>query len=161
MFYTIGSITFMCSLWLILSGHYEAWLLLLGFASVFFVSCIASKMHISDHEGFPSHLAFKSLLYFPWLTKEIITSNFTVAKAILTNKIDPQLVSITTTQDNDLGRTILANSVTLTPGTISIDLENNCLEIHALLTKSASSVKNGEMDNRVSKMTNSFKNNNI
>ncbi len=154
MLHALGSGFFLGCLWLLLSGYFEAWLLWLALASVVSIVFITHRMDVVDHEGFPLHLGPRALLYFPWLILEIIKSNIDVAKAVLSNEISPQVITVKATQDSELGRTIYGNSITLTPGTVTINLEGDQVEVHALLDETAAGVESGEMDRRVSAMTN-------
>ena len=99
----------------------------------------------------------RAVLYFPWLFWEIAKSNIIVARAVLMNDISPQVIYVRATQDDELGHTIYGNSITLTPGTITIGLEGDMVEVHALLDETAAGVKTGDMDRRVSGMTNTRK----
>lgn len=159
MLHALGSGLFLGGLWLLLSGYFEAWLLWLALASVLSIVYIAHRMDVTDHEGFPLHLGPRALIYFPWLAWEVVKSNLDVAKAILTNQINPQVIHVKATQDSELGRTIYANSITLTPGTVTIGLEDDGLEVHALLDETAAGVETGDMDRRVSAMSNTRGNN--
>ena len=92
------------------------------------------------------------LLYLPWLLKEILIANINVAKVILSPKlpISPIMVVFGSTQKTDLGRVLYANSITLTPGTITTGVEGDQLEIHALTRKDVDGREEDEMDQRVS-----------
>jgi multicomponent Na+:H+ antiporter subunit E len=139
-------------LWLLLSGHYTDPLLLgLGAASVVAVVLIARRMDVVDREGHPVHLILRALVYWPWLVKEIVLANIDVAKAILGNSIEPRVFEVTASQKSDLGRVIYANSITLTPGTVTVALEKEKLGVHALTRAGKEGVESGEMDRRVSK----------
>lgn len=71
--------------------------------------------------------------YFPWLLKEMLLSSLEVAKLVFTpKKIDPQIVSVKTRINSNAGKVILANSITLTPGTYTIDIEKGSLIVHCL-----------------------------
>ena len=155
--HALGSGLFLGGLWLLLSGYFEAWLLWLALASVVSVMFIAYRMDVTDREGFPLHLGARAIIYFPWLALEIVKSNLVVAKAILTNRINPRVIHVKATQDSDLGRTIYANSITLTPGTVTIELLEDDLDVHALLDETAAGVETGDMDRRVSAMANAGK----
>jgi len=150
----LGSGLFLGCLWLLLSGDSEAWLLWLALASVLSIVFIARRMDVIDREGFPLHLGARAIFYFPWLLWEIVKSNLDVARAILKNNISPQVIRVRATQDSDLGRTIYGNSITLTPGTITIGLEGDQVDVHALLDETAAGVETGDMDRRVSAMSN-------
>ena len=140
-------------LWLLLSGHFTDPLLLgLGAVSVVAVVYIAHRMDVIDHEGHPVHLSWRALLYWPWLIKEIVKANFDVAKAILRlpEGIEPEVFSVTASQPTELGRVIYANSITLTPGTVTIALDDDRLTVHALTRGGREGVESGDMDRRVS-----------
>lgn len=143
---------FLYILWLLLSGHFSEPLLLgLGVASVLAVVFIAHRMEVSDPEGHPVHLMVRVVLYWPWLLKEIVVANIDVAKAIVSNPmaIAPTVFTVTGSQKSELGRVIYANSITLTPGTVTIDLEDDQFTVHALTTAGLDGVESGEMDRRV------------
>lgn len=126
--------------WLGLSGHFTAVFLGLGAASIALV--VAMKMRLSRvvplREVFlpRSHLnPFKTIKYSFWLLGQIILSNIAVAKIILSPRlnIQPHFVDVSTKQKTILGEVIFANSITLTPGTISVDtIEKDHIKVHAL-----------------------------
>lgn len=145
----------MSVLWLLLSGFFTKSLLLgLGAASVILTVIISVRMGVVDREGLPIHLAFRGILYWPWLIKEIVLANVDVAKAILgpANAIRPSVFNIKASQKSDLGKTIYANSITLTPGTVTIALDDDSMTIHALTTSSAEGLATGDMDRRVTEL---------
>ncbi len=155
MAHALGLAIFLAGLWLLLSGYFLGWLLALGAASVALIVYIAHRMDVADHEGFPIHLGPSALTYWPWLLKEIVLSNFTVARAIIGPlRIQPQVLTATASQDSEVGRVTYANSITLTPGTISIGVTDDKIEVHALLDETADGIRDGAMDRRVAKMTN-------
>ena len=122
--------------WLALSGHFESGMLGFGVGSVALVLYVAVRMRLVDEEGVPLHMGVRFWLYFPWLMKEVFIANVAVAKIILDPRlpISPVLVRFRASQKTDVGRVLYANSITLTPGTITIGLTGGDLEIHALTT---------------------------
>ena len=128
----LGAILF--GFWLALSGHYTPLLLGFGVASCVLVVYIALRMEVVDHEGMPLHVTGRVLLYLPWLLKEILVANVEVAMVILHPKlpISPRMVVFHGSQKTDLGRAIYANSITLTPGTVTTGVEGQDFQIHAL-----------------------------
>jgi len=139
-------------LWLLLSGHWHNPLLLgLGVASVILTLVISYRMGVIDREGHPIHLVFRGLLYWPWLIKEIVVANVDVAKAIvgMTDDLRPSMFTIKASQRTDLGKTIYANSITLTPGTVALSLDDDELTIHSLTPAAKEGLASGEMDRRV------------
>lgn len=149
---SLGFVLF--GLWLLLSGFFQALLLSLGLASVAVVVWIAHRMDVIDHEGHPIHLTFRALWYWPWLALEILKSNFHIAGVILRRKIpvNPSVIEVKATQETELGQVIYANSITLTPGTVTIDIDKDIMVIHALTGASAAGLQSGEMDRRVTAM---------
>lgn len=145
----LGGLLF--GLWLLLSGHYEPLLLGFGVGSCVLVVYIAKRMDVVDHEGVPLYLGGRFMAYFPWLLKEIFVANLKVAKIILTPSlpISPFMAVFHSSQKTDLGRVIYANSITLTPGTITTGVEGTELQIHALTTADVDGREEDEMDRRV------------
>jgi multicomponent Na+:H+ antiporter subunit E len=144
----------LAGLWLLLSGHYGALLLTLGIVSVIFVTFIAHRMDVVDHEGHPIHLGWRASNYFLWLGWEIFKANIDVARIILDPKlpISPTLVRVPSTQKTALGHVIYANSITLTPGTVTMDIVNGELDVHALTRGAADELETGRMDRRATLM---------
>lgn len=149
---------FLFGLWFLLSGRFEALLLALGIASSVFVVAIALRMHIVDRETHPIHLHPSIVFYWIWLVWEITKANIDVARRILDPKlpISPNLLRVKATQKSDLGRATYANSITLTPGTISVRLEGDTIQVHALTRETAEALKKGEMDRRVTSIEKDF-----
>ncbi len=140
--------------WLLFSGHYDRLLLSLGFASTLVAVAIALRMDIVDRETYPVPLNLRALTYWLWLAGEVIKANLDVARRILSPSlpISPNVVLVKASQRTDLGRVTYGNSITLTPGTITIDLEGDTLEVHALTREAAEVLQEGEMDRRVTEM---------
>ena len=146
----------LAAFWLANSGHYTTFVITLGAISVLFVVFIAHKMDVVDHEAQPLHLTFKIPAYHLWLIKEIIISNITVVKHIWlgNNSISPTFKTITSSQKTDMGKVIYANSITLTPGTVTVNIYHDKFLVHALLRESIDDLEKGEMDKRVSRLEN-------
>ena len=94
------------------------------------------------------------IAYFPWLLKEIVVSNIAVTKIILSPKIKLQrvMVEVTAHQQSELGKVILANSITATPGTVSVHMEEDKIQVHALSFEGAEEDLSGDMDRRVCRL---------
>ena len=92
--------------------------------------------------------------YGPWLLWEIAKANWDVARIILKPSlpIKPRLMRIRASQKTDLAKVIYANSITLTPGTITLDVRDDKFLVHALSDEAAADLDTGEMDRRVSAM---------
>ena len=112
-------------------------------------------MNIVDEEGVPIEMGLRPFIFYaPWLFKEIVMANIDVAWRILDPRLPilPTLIRVTASQKGDLGRVIYANSITLTPGTVSIDMEGDQITVHALSYEGAVEDMSGEMDRRVSNL---------
>lgn len=111
-------------------------------------------MDVVDHESQPLYLTRNIFSYYLWLAKEILKANITVVKHIwLGNQsISPTLRRIKISQKTDMGKVVYANSITLTPGTVAIDLIDDEIIVHALLKQDIESLLAGEMDRRVSQL---------
>lgn len=139
--------------WLGMSGHYTPLLLGFGVASVAGVVALGRRMRMVDAEGHPIHLALGAFTYWPWLALEIAKSALTVSRIIVDPKlpISPTMTRVKASQKTGLGVTTYANSITLTPGTISVEVENNEILVHALTREGAADVEEGTMDRRVTR----------
>jgi len=138
--------------WVLLSGYWLPLIIILGVASILLCVYIAHRLDVCDHEGHPVHLTLPGLTYFPWLIKEIVVSNIAVAKAIIFGGVRPQVLRVKASQSDELGQTVYANSITLTPGTVSIDVADNHITVHAIMDDTADGLRTGEMDQKVCKL---------
>ena len=135
-----------------LSGHYTLLQLSLGLLSVLIVTIISSRMNLIIFDQPILQLYFiKFIPYGFWLMIQILKSNIDVCIRILNPKlpINPQLVTVKSTQTSNLAKVIYANSITLTPGTISIDLDGSEIEVHSLSETGVDGLKTGVMDKKI------------
>lgn len=141
------------AVWLLWSGHFEPLLVGLGAVSCVLVVSMVGRMRILDAETAPLTLPFRAPAYLPWLVWQIARANVDVARRILTPRlpISPRLVRVRAGQRTDLGRSIYANSITLTPGTVSVELDGDVITVHALTREAADDLATGEMDARASR----------
>lgn len=144
----------LAALWLLLSGFFTPMLLTLGAISVVLTVWLAHRMDVADHEGHPIQLAPRALMvYWPWLGWQIIKSNWDVAKLILSPDmpIRPHVFTTQATQTSEVGRTTYANSITLTPGTVTLAAHaDGAFEIHAIDDAAREGVESLDMDYRCS-----------
>ncbi len=121
--------------WLALSGYlHDRVLLTMGGLSVLVTLILVWRMKILDEETAP-YLHGKALAYFGWLFGEIVKANMAVVKAVMSPdmEIAPALLTVPMRHTEDLGRVSFANSITLTPGTVSVSLDAHSILVHALL----------------------------
>ncbi|UTW53315.1 Na+/H+ antiporter subunit E [bacterium SCSIO 12827] len=140
----------LAALWWLLSGYTIPLILAFGAGSVALVVFIAHRMDVVDHEGHPIQVTWRWLTYLPWLGKEIVTANIDVVKAVLSPKgrVHTSVLRTKATQKTELGHVIYANSITLTPGTVTLAVEDGVMIVHALTRGAADGLKSGEMDRR-------------
>jgi multicomponent Na+:H+ antiporter subunit E len=133
-------------LWYILSGYLKPLLLFFGLISVLFVSWMSYRARALDSDIFPLKLLLRLPFYWLWLTKEIIKSGLSTTKIIWSNNYSPELIKIKASQKNSTGIANYANAITLTPGTVTIEVEKNDLLVHALSKELSKDLQSGEMD---------------
>lgn len=152
---TLGLILLLVFFWVVNSGHFTPLLLGLGVASIVLVVVVAKRMNVVDEESVPFHLSRQLPVYYLWLLKELVISNMQVVRRIWlsSNKLDPAMGTIDITQDSDMGRVILANSISLTPGTITTAVTADSITVHALDRSNIEALKNGEMGARIRRLT--------
>ncbi len=140
--------------WLLLSGIYTPFLVLSGLGASIAVAALAQRMEVADREGHPIHLALAALRYWPWLFKEMVKSGWQVARIILDPRlpISPTFVRFKPSQKTPVALATHANSITLTPGTLTVDAGHDEFLVHALTREGAAGVVDSEMDRRVRRM---------
>ncbi|MEM9053697.1 MAG: Na+/H+ antiporter subunit E [Pseudomonadota bacterium] len=150
--YFLGLIAVLTALWLGLSWDYSLKPVIasLGVVSVILSAILAYRFEILDREGSPYGRIVQLVAYWGWLLVEIFKANWTVIKACLRSRLDinPALVKVKTGCESDLARTVFANSITLTPGTVSVEVEGDKILVHALYEDSAGPGAFDEMDRR-------------
>lgn len=151
---TFTTTLMLVAVWLLWSGHAEPLLLGFGLFSVLTVLAITRRMDRFSEFADDEYPALGLLLYLPWLFWQIFKSNLDVARIILNPRlpISPRLIRVPANQRTETGQAIYANSITLTPGTISLDVRDNQILVHALTEESAAGVEEGEMERRVCRM---------
>lgn len=148
-----AAVAILFAFWVLMSGQFTAFLLGAGLASAIAVVLFARRMGVIDREGIPLHLGLRALTYWPWLAREIVKSAWGVARIILRPRlsISPEFVRVRPTQRTTIGRVTYANSITLTPGTITIEADGDEFLVHALTRAAAADLAGGEMDRRVTR----------
>lgn len=139
--------------WLALSGYFKPFLLIGGLVCTIAVVLVSRRMRLLDPEGHPAHLLPAASTYWPWLLWEIIKAGWAVTKAVLQPRlaISPTLTRVVASQRTPAGIVTYANSITLTPGTITVGVKDNILTVHALEAGGATDLEGGGMDARVTR----------
>jgi len=143
-------------LWIILSGKFEPLLLGLGFISV----CLVAWFNSSELFPNPSldyvGIFFRFLAYIPWITWQIVKSNWHMLKIVfardMLDRIDPHVIVFNTRLKKDISIVTMANSITLTPGTITITANiDGKFRVHSI-DKACAEDLPGEMEQRVAQV---------
>lgn len=148
--YFLGLLIVITGLWLGLSGLYKTLILSFMVVSIILTMILAVRLKVIDREGVPYGRLLHLLVYWVWLVIEIFKANWQVIKAILSvdTTINPALVKLKTQRESDLAKTVFANSITLTPGTVTVAVESGSMLVHALNEENAGPGAFDEMDKR-------------
>ena len=140
--------------WLLLSGIWEPFLIASGAVASLLVVYLAHRMDVVDGEGHPIQLTWRLVTYLPWLTWQVALSNIAVCRIILSPslKLDAGADWVPASQKTTVGIVTFANSITLTPGTVSLSVYPDRIHVHALDRAGIEDLKAGEMDRRVKAM---------
>ena len=145
--YVIGLIVLLTIVWLAWSGHFEPLLLAFGVLSVGLSVWVSWRLQVIGDEGQPLKWGTRPLSYGPWLIGAIITANIDVLQRILGFKpVDPKWTIVPAKQKTNLGRVVFANSITLTPGTVSVDIYEH-EQAHYILVNAISPDGAADLDN--------------
>lgn len=141
--------------WVILSGKFDAFHLGMGALTVLGLRWLHRGLEPLRAAGSPTLRVGRLIVYSVWLFKEMIMSALFVAKVILktNHELEPELVHFEAEQPTVLNAVIFGHSITLTPGTITLDLEDNRYLVHALTKETARGVIDGSMSRRVAKLS--------
>lgn len=137
--------------WVLWSGMFKPLLLGLGAFSCALVAYIAVRMGYFDARVFALRFNARLFGFWAWLLKEIVKSSLDVARVVLSRelRLSTQVVEIDASQLTPVGQAVLGNSITLTPGTLTLDVSDGRLLVHALTAKGAEALQEGEMLRRV------------
>lgn len=138
--------------WLVNSGYFKPLLLGFGFLSILAVVLLVRRMKSRDGEIFPLIMpAWRLPGYLVWMIGQIVVSNIDVAKRVWLGKtsLSPTLITVRASQRTDVGKVLYANSITMTPGTVTLSVRDDQLEVHALTAELAEDLSRGGMDRRV------------
>ena len=133
-------------LWLVLSGYLKTLLLFFGLVSVLFVIWMSYRANALEEDSLPIKLILKLPFYWLWLFKEIFKSGIITTALIWNGKFVPQLFRIKASQKSTTGIANYANAITLTPGTVTIEVEKKTLLVHALNKKLSEDLQSEDMD---------------
>ena len=145
--------------WVAFSGKFDAFHLGLGVLSALIVTLLSQDLLFSDRKKSGSDRlseAGRFLRYVVWLLWQIVLANVHVLKLALTGsgqaEIAPRVVKFKTKLKSDFAKFVFANSITLTPGTVTISITGNQFLVHAISEATAKDLATGEMERRVAEV---------
>lgn len=146
--YFLGLLCALVVFWYTMSGMNEPLILGLGVVSVIVTMILSWRLKVIDADSSPYGRIIAFLVYWVWLFVEILKANWRVIQACVKADLDinPALVKVKTVCRSDLAKTTFANSITLTPGTVTLAVEGDKLLVHALYEEDAEPGAFDEMD---------------
>lgn len=150
--YILDLVIVLASFWMINSGYFKPMLLGFGVISVAAVCALAWRMKSHDGEAFPIIITSLGLPgYILWMVGQVISANIDVIKRVWAGprSISPVIITTPSSQKTEVARVLYANSITMTPGTITLAVRGEVLVVHALSREGAEQLQQGEMDRRV------------
>jgi multicomponent Na+:H+ antiporter subunit E len=135
------------TLWLGMSGKITVFMLCLGLVSTLIVVYITRRMDVIDQERYPAHMNVLLLSFWLYLFREVVIANIDVVRRIFRRgkNISPQLFELPQTLKTDLSRVIYANAITMTPGTVSVNLNKETITVHSLSIEAKNDLCSGRL----------------
>ena len=142
------------AVWILLSGQFTVLHLGSGIICSLLVTYIAIRKGITDKKPYPVHLISTVFSYWPWLFYKVVMANLDVAYRVWHPRlpISPRIVNLPYSTRTDIGVVIYANSITLTPGTVTVAVNKEELLVHALTEAGAKELLDGKMLERIKKL---------
>ena len=139
------------SVWLLWSGVFKPLLLGFGVFSCLLTCWLARRMGYFENEVFALRFSPRLFGYVVWLMREVLRSSLEVSRVVLDPRlpISPRVVEIDAAGLHPVDQAILGNSITLTPGTLALDVHHGIIKVHSLTEKGAEALMSGEMGRRV------------
>ncbi|WDE09030.1 Na+/H+ antiporter subunit E [Thalassomonas viridans] len=152
--YTFSLFLLLLAFWASNSNIHTGLLFFLGLVSIMLVLLISRRMRLLDREALPLHLLVRIIPFYAWLLKEIVCGSVYVLKLIFRGKeaLSPIIITVPLDFKEDLSKVIFANSITLTPGTLSLQLDRDSVQVHALTRELADELLAGEMARRIKEL---------
>jgi multicomponent Na+:H+ antiporter subunit E len=148
MTYVPGLAVALAVFWFAMSGETSPFFVGLSVIAVLLTLWISASLKVIDRDSSPYHRAPHLLIYTGRLMVEIVKANIAVIARVLgvRHSIDPAMVEVTTSTRTSLSKALFANSITLTPGTVTVDVEGQVLKVHALVRENAGEDSFAPMD---------------
>ena len=141
--------------WVLWSGMFKPLLLALGVFSCVLTVYIVKRMGYFDTQVFAFRYNLRLVGFWAWLLREIVKSSIEVTRVVLSPRIrlNHQIVELTAADLDLVDQALLGNSITLTPGTLTLDVHEGRLLVHALTPSAAQALLDGEMKRRVAALS--------
>lgn len=154
-FYALLLTSVLTGTWIFFAGNWQVSTLITGLGAATAVTLASFRCNVVDREGHPFHLAFTLPFYWLWLAKEVLLSTLTITRIIWKPELEihPGFTWLHLHQHTDLGRTIYANSVTMTPGTVCVNIQPRRVLVHAIEHNSLKELASGSIDKRILRLT--------
>ncbi|MBA3550244.1 MAG: Na+/H+ antiporter subunit E [Nannocystis sp.] len=141
--------------WALLSGQFHnGFLLVVGLLCITFVVWMGQRMGLLDDEGVPVRFYPRAILYVPYLAWQVLLSNWDVFKRTWSSSlpIDPRMARIPYSTRHAFVTTTYANSITLTPGTVTVSVDDKTMLIHCLTQDGEDGLLEGDMERHVKRL---------
>lgn len=150
MTYALGLFVALTGFWFVLSGQTSPFFVGVAIIAIIATMWLSARLKVIDRDGSPYHRAPQLLLYLGWLIGEIVKANVAVIARVIgpSHAIDPAMVEVKSSATSNLGRALFANSITLTPGTVTVDVVGATLKVHALVRENAGAESFEAMDRK-------------
>ncbi|NDF13017.1 MAG: hypothetical protein EB060_09430 [Proteobacteria bacterium] len=142
-------------IWILYSGLFATFFILGGIVSAAVVVWLTERMGIMPKHSPLTYIRPQALRYYLWLLKEMVLSAKDVSFRVWggCKNISPTLGWMALSQRSEGAKTVLANSITLTPGTVTTGLQGKQVQVHAISKEGFASLAEGAMDRNVTKAT--------
>lgn len=140
--------------WLVWSGLFKPLLLGLGLLSVILTVFVLRRMGYFSNETFAFRYSPRLVFFWAWLGKEIVISSLQVIRVVLMRRIEiePEIITLDVSDMEAVDQALLGNSITLTPGTLALDVHEGLMQVHCLTKQGADGLREGEMQRRVKEL---------
>ena len=140
--------------WAALSGHWSPYFLVSGAACSAFTAWLMTRLGVFGTGAWPLDVSRLLFAFTPWLVWQVVKANLDVARRVWApgRSIEPQLIRVPCRLRTDAGVALLANSITLTPGTVTVAVEEEALVVHCLSDASVRGVLDPEMHDRIARL---------
>jgi multicomponent Na+:H+ antiporter subunit E len=142
--------------WLFLSGHYDVFHITIGVLCCAGIAWTSTDLlYVDQPDKKRTVVIAQFLIYIFWLLWQIILANFQVACLVLSPKlkIDPRIIVYRADRlRGDVAKATFGNSITLTPGTVTLDIHGNDFHVHALTPGFAADLEAGDMERWIAKV---------